>query len=893
MKNARTPLVPLLAVLVAALLFPLLLSAQEAEAVADRTLTFDTRDEGVKLPIRWGMDAQWISTENVRRGIAFIGKENLSALRVGYQPTSALVGDTALAQARISDLNRRINIARLMGKPELILGCDPQDGNVHTYFTQNGRANADRWAKAIIVTMKAFQKAGFTFTTVSPFNEPDYGWGQGTREDFRNICKVLTTDYADEMKGIRLSGGNTLNDDVASEWYNYLKPYITEGCTHQLAGDFNHYANFFKEVRANGDYATADELHNVMEAMVGVEYGMQTGIWWGFDSRARGEFCRASFGDRLAYAENRNAWSAAAVYRNTLDNRIEAFAGTSERQAKNSSYLFVCRDRSVYFDGIGPTHSFKLDMPGGNGYQSGQTNAERVIDITWGEDVPSAPIDGTYIVMNKCSRCVLSLENGSTASGTNIVQGTNKSALHQQWVVTPADTRVGGDFSFHSFLNAANGYAMDVWNWSLDNGGDVRSFNGSNGTNEQWFLQYAGDGWYYIRSRYSNLCLGVTGRVAPGNVQQSTFTEGDEKIMWRFLPVDAKCEVVAPKTPAGVQAEALPTAVKLSWDANDEEDLAGYIVVRGESNGSGELEWNTIARRLTATTFVDNDVAPSQEYVYKVQALDRSENRSAFSEGITATASGERAMVAQWQFDSTPQDDSGNERTALLSASGATFSKIQKKSGEKALYLNGSGYVQLPSGIAGSHDITVCLWMNWYGTNAGNRQRVFDFGSGTDEYMYFTVSNGSHPRFAIKARGGEEQGLDGGSPTMFSMKWHHVAITMGDDGVTLFVDGRQEAHSDDITLRPDDIHPVMNWIGRSQSPSDPLMKAYIDDVRIYNYALTADELQEVMAGTADGISPMEEADDAAVYDLFGRRVADEACTTPGIYIVGGKKIVVR
>jgi hypothetical protein len=37
---------------------------------------------------------------------------------------------------------------------------------------------------------------------------------------------------------------------------------------------------FYKTVRANGHHATGDELHNVMEAMVGVEYGMQTGIWW-------------------------------------------------------------------------------------------------------------------------------------------------------------------------------------------------------------------------------------------------------------------------------------------------------------------------------------------------------------------------------------------------------------------------------------------------------------------------------------------------------------------------------------------------------------------------------------------------------------------------------------
>ena len=90
-------------------------------------------------------------------------------------------------------------------------------------------------------------------------------------------------------------------------------------------------------MRAGGKYATAGELHNVMEAMVGVEYGMQTGIWWGSAEQARGEFMKASAGERLGYAENRKAWSAASVYR-APSGRVQAFLGCSERQARPSTY---------------------------------------------------------------------------------------------------------------------------------------------------------------------------------------------------------------------------------------------------------------------------------------------------------------------------------------------------------------------------------------------------------------------------------------------------------------------------------------------------------------------------------------------------------------------------
>ena len=46
-------------------------------ALGGTNVVFSTVAEGEKYPIVWGMDAAWISQDNVRRGIAFIGKENI------------------------------------------------------------------------------------------------------------------------------------------------------------------------------------------------------------------------------------------------------------------------------------------------------------------------------------------------------------------------------------------------------------------------------------------------------------------------------------------------------------------------------------------------------------------------------------------------------------------------------------------------------------------------------------------------------------------------------------------------------------------------------------------------------------------------------------------------
>jgi len=60
-----------------------------------------------------------------------------------------------------------------------------------------------------------------------------------------------------------------------------------------------------------------------------------------------------------------------------------------------------------------------------------------------------------------------------------------------------------------------------------------------------------------------------------------------------------------------------------------------------------------------------------------------------------------------------------------------------------------------------------------------------------------------------------------------------------------------------MTIRPSDIKPAINYIGRSQFSSDPLIKAYIDDFRIYNYSLSAEEVK----GLVDLANDIESVED--------------------------------
>lgn len=397
-----------------------------------------------------------------------MGHDQVDIVRVSFTPTAALVNGQ-LPEAEAQLLDQRLDYVELIGaNTPVVLNADPP--TVDPWFKNaDGSTHAARWAQLMDITAAHCQMRGHAVLAAAPFNEPDYSTHQGSEQDFYQVAGELR--QLARFDDIRITGGNTLSADTALPRYDFLKTRLDEGNTHQLNGTFDSYAGFFETVTANGHRAVNDELHNVMEAIVGAEYGMTTGIWWGTAERARGEFVKASDGQRLGYAEHRPNWTAAAVYR-APSGRMQAFAGGSERQALDTTYRLVSTDRAVFFDGHGPSHEYTLRVPGGTGYWENQPNAEQVVNITWGDDVPP-PITGRYVLVNRNSEKVLEVADASTANGAMIQQGDFSGGTHQQWDFTPLDARNGQDFSYFKVTAVHSGKAPDVYDFGLADGDDL------------------------------------------------------------------------------------------------------------------------------------------------------------------------------------------------------------------------------------------------------------------------------------------------------------------------------------------------------------------------------------------------------------------------------------
>ena len=100
--------------------------------------------------------------------------------------------------------------------------------------------------------------------------------------------------------------------------------------------------------------------------------------------------------------------------------------------------------------------------------------------------------------------------------------------------------------------------------------------------------------------------------------------ESDARPPACVTPVDT-FPPAAPKQPTAI---ALIGAINLLWDANDENDLAGYIVLR--ANAPGETLTALTPAPIDATNFTDT-VPSGATAVYAIEAVDRAGNVSPMS----------------------------------------------------------------------------------------------------------------------------------------------------------------------------------------------------------------------------------------------------------------------
>lgn len=731
-------------------------------ALAVNTINFSPTAPGIdkSVPV-WGVDTAWPNFDNVRQSIHHIGPSNVEIARVLVYFDEPLVnlggGNFELNASAKAKVDNHLNLVAQLGSNMPITfgtgGTFP--GEIDSSFLQGGGVNVTQYANAIKATQAYINsQAGFTGSpiyAIEPFNEPDFGLTYANPTDLNSIITQLKTHPA--FSSTLMMAPSVLNSDLAQGWYDQV-PQATAGSSHLLAGSLTSYTNFINHVNNDNNPFINPEIHSMAEILAGAERGMEAGMVWADVLRGRGTLIQASDGDRLGYAENFNSQSAGAVYR-APDGNLYAFAGGVERDYMGTpdSYRFVS-DTDVYFNGIKvrefmlPTNRDINTSSSDNDFQNyGSWSHEGAYaDIDF-DDSGVPALDGyRWRIVNVQDGSAMAVINPFQGDGAAIRSSSNNGATSKLWNITRT---LNG---YYHLYNAASGQTAEVAGLSLANGADVRQWGTADNAGQQWYVEEAGGGDFYIRNAHSNKYL--------------------------------------------------------------DADLGSTNIFQWEGNGSAQQKWRFI---------LDNPT---------------------------------HGPYTHYTMESSVNDSVGtNHATAF---GGPSYSTGPLGNPNSAIELDGvNDYLQLPNNVISGDDLTIATWVRWDGGDAW--QRIFDFGNGTDEYMFLTPKGGGDTmRFGITTdSNGGEQGLE--TAPLPVGEWVHLTLTLGGNTGILYVDGQPQV-AGQILIDPTDFNPMNNFIGESQWANDPFFNGAIADFQIFNYALHPDQVSELVSnpdadgnGTVDGL----------------------------------------
>ncbi|MGB6834128.1 MAG: IPT/TIG domain-containing protein [Candidatus Acidiferrum sp.] len=307
-------------------------------------------------------------------------------------------------------------------------------------------------------------------------------------------------------------------------------------------------------------------------------------------------------------------------------------------------------------------------------------------------------------------------------------------------------------------------------------------------------------------------------------------------------------DTTPPTAPNNLTATAASASqINLSWTAStDNVGVTGYLIQR--CLGSGCATFAQVASVSgTATTYNDTGLAGSTSYSYRVQATDAAGNLSTFSNtaGATTSAStGTPGLVAAYDFNAgsgtTLSDVSGNGNTGTIV--NATWSASGKYGG--ALSFNGTNAQVVINDAASLHLTTAVTLEAWVNPSSAptNWQDVI-YKAIDNYYLEAGSTNGDKPGAGVLLTSSAEP-LAYGSAQLAASTWTHLAMTYDGTTLKMYVNGvlaTSTAQTGTITTSTDALQ-----IG-GDTTYGQFFKGLIDEVRVYNVALTQTQIQTDMA----------------------------------------------
>jgi len=256
---------------------------------------------------------------------------------------------------------------------------------------------------------------------------------------------------------------------------------------------------------------------------------------------------------------------------------------------------------------------------------------------------------------------------------------------------------------------------------------------------------------------------------------------------------------------------------------------------------------------LSDTTYRPSGLAKGQTYYWRIDEVE--------ADGTT-THKGDI-----WNFSTLPDirisdpnligwwklDDEGTGIATDYSGHdnhGTLFGNLQWVAGidGEGLEFDGASFVQLPAGLAGTDVGSVCFWIKTLQAENGHifycSEGTSGDGFGSQNEFHVNMRDGGQAEFFIE--GGDASDVRARTSAVNDDNWHHITATWDiNSELTLYVDGgspESTAHNG----------ADFDFVGAIRLGSPISNQRYyigsLDDVRLYDYVLSQEDIAEVMKG---------------------------------------------
>ena len=167
----------------------------------------------------------------------------------------------------------------------------------------------------------------------------------------------------------------------------------------------------------------------------------------------------------------------------------------------------------------------------------------------------------------------------------------------------------------------------------------------------------------------------------------------------------------APATPIALKAKPEAHGVRLSWTANTETDLAGYLIYRAPAGSSAYESLTDFP--INDTTFLDPELTLNSSYRYRISAVDASANESPrTTDAETRTAAG----PGTYRADSSAVKLDGSWSADVDSGSGENVGQFTTGTGYASLVFYETGVRWIGSKTPNSGVAKVHIDGDWVAT---------------------------------------------------------------------------------------------------------------------------------------------------------------------------------